>query len=113
VVQILHNPEQPSSPGKGIKCKAYPRRGERSKEGMKIFPTCETGIKGSPKRFSNHSNVFLNQGKNGIVAPNLWSMYPCVFCGFNNHCMEKCWKRQSLQENSSKKEEKRKGLFPK
>jgi hypothetical protein len=80
---------------------------------MKTFSTRETDIKGSPKRFGNHPNVFFNRGKNGPVTPNLWSMYPCVFCGFNNHCMEKCWKRQSLQKKSSKKEERSKGHFPK
>jgi hypothetical protein len=99
-VQILHKslvlPEKSSSPQKWIKCEASPIRGYNSMEGMKTFSTCETDIKGSPKRFGNHPNVFFNYGKNGPVTWNVWSMYPHVFYVFNNHCMEKCWKIQSL-----------------
>jgi hypothetical protein len=53
---------------------------------MKTFPTCNTDI-------------------------NLWSIYPCVFCGANNHSMEKCQKRESLQGKPSKKEARCKGHF--
>ena len=79
---------------------------------MQTFSIDKTRIKGIPKRLSNHPNVFFNCGNNDSTAPNLWYMYPCVFCGFNNHCVEIFWKRQSLQNNSSKKEERSKGHFP-
>jgi hypothetical protein len=58
-----------------------------SKEGMKTFPTSKIGM-------------------------NLWSKYPCASCGTSNHNMEKCRRRQSLQENPSKKKAKSKGHFP-
>jgi hypothetical protein len=87
--EVLHKQlVLPSIPGKGIKCKASPGRDEHSNEGMKTFPTSKTGM-------------------------NLWSMYPCVFCGTNNHCMVKCGKRQSLQEKPSKKEARRQRSFSK
>jgi hypothetical protein len=81
--EVLHKqlvlPEQPSIPGKGIKCKTSPGRDEHSKEGMKTFPTSKTGM-------------------------NLWSTYPCVLYGTNNHNMVKCQRRQSLQEESIQEE---------
>jgi hypothetical protein len=86
--EVLHKKlVLPSIPGKGNKCKTSPGRDVHSKEGMKTFPTSKTGM-------------------------NLWSMYPCASYGTSNHSMVKCQRRQSLQENPSKKKAKSKGHFP-
>lgn len=99
-------------PRKGIQCEAFPRRGEHSIKGLKAFFTHELGIQGSHKRFDKHSHIFFNQGKKGLFKSNLWFIYPCVYFGFNNHCMVNCWRRQSLQEKLSRKEAEGKCCFP-
>jgi hypothetical protein len=67
--EILHKhlllPDQPSVPGKCIKCKTSPRRDEHFREGMKTFST-------------------------NNIGKNLWSTYPCVSCGTSNHSVGKC-----------------------
>jgi hypothetical protein len=80
---------------------------------VKTVLTHETGMKGRHERFDKHSHVFFNHGKNRPIKQNMWFIYPCVYFGFNNHCMVNYWKRQSLQENLSRKEAHGKSCSPK
>jgi hypothetical protein len=67
-------------------CKTSPEKDVHAKGEMKTFSTDKTGK---------------------------WSMYPCASCGTSNHDMEKCQRRQSVQDNPSKKKAKGKDHFSK
>ena len=103
--------EQPCIHGRSISkdFKSSPKRYEHSKGGVKTISPHQTCTKDNPKRYDKHqySKVFFNYEKNGHVKKHLWYAYPCTFCGLNNHCVAKCWKRKSLQRQimSSRMEE--------
>jgi hypothetical protein len=81
--EVLHKQlVLPSSPEKGNMCKTSPNKYVHATgERMKTFPI----------------------GK--------WSMYTCASCGISNHGVEKCQRRQSMQDKPYKKNSKGKDHF--
>jgi hypothetical protein len=83
--EVLHKQlVLPSNPGKGNICKTSPGRYVHFEEGVKTFPTGKIGV---------------------------WCTHPYASCGTSNHNMVKCQRRQSMQENPSKKKAKGKSHF--
>jgi hypothetical protein len=72
---------------------------------------CGSECKSSPKQSEDQHerynvHVFTNSpfdyNKHNQLIRNLWNKYPCTYCHSLEHCIAKCWKRQTLYSRRRK-----------